>query len=329
MRQKILEILMDNMDEFVSGENISHRLGVTRAAVWKHMELLREEGYEIESVPRKGYRLVDLPDTIDKALIGWRLSTKVLGREIISFDSVDSTNIVAKERAAKGCMEGTVIIADEQTGGKGRLGRSWVSPSKKGIWMSIVLRPVMTPTKAPLITSMAAVAVTQAIANITGLKPTIKWPNDILIDGKKVCGILTEMQGDMDTIQYIVVGIGINVNLDMDDIPDELKDKATSLKIETGSFICRVAMVKALLRELENIYLNYIDTGDSKGIIDYIVDHSATIGNRVKVIGVNTHLEGMAIGLSDNGALLVMLDDGRIEKVMSGDVSVRGMDGYV
>lgn len=329
MRQKILEMLMDNMGNFISGEDMSDKLGVTRAAIWKHMDTLRNDGYNIESVPRKGYRLVNIPDTIDGHVIKWGLSTRVLGSEILSFSSLESTNMMAKEKATDGCREGTVIIADEQTAGKGRMGRGWVSPTGKGIWMSIILKPSINPAKAPLITSMAAVAVIRAIQSISGLHSTIKWPNDILIDGKKVCGILTEMQGDMDSIHYVVVGIGLNVNLDEKDLQRELRDKATSLKIELGNSVHRVEIVQAILTELESIYLYYMETGDPSDIITSIRDNSATVGNRIRVIGVNTSIEGTAIDIGDDGALVVKLDDGQIKRVMSGDVSVRGMKGYV
>lgn len=329
MRQNILKMLIDNMGEFISGEDMSDILGVTRAAIWKHIEILRQDGYVIESVPRKGYKLVEIPDTIDEYVIKGGLSTKLLGTEILSFDVVDSTNAVAKEKAIAGCREGTIIIADKQTGGRGRMGRDWVSPSGKGVWMSIVLRPSIVPTKAPLITSMAAVAVMKAIQRVTDLNVSIKWPNDILIDGKKVCGILTEMQGDMDIIHYVVVGIGINVNLEETDFPKELRDKATSLKMELGVNVRRVDIIQVLLKELEDIYLDYINKGNSNAIITFVKENSATVGNRICVIGVDTSIEGRAIDIDDNGALVVKLDDGQIRKIMSGDVSVRGVKGYV
>lgn len=329
MRQRTLKILMDNIGEFVSGEEISDHLGVTRAAVWKHVDQIREEGYIVESVSRRGYRLVDIPDKIDEIVIKQRLSTEILGSKIVSVNSTESTNTLAKELASEGCEEGTVIIADEQIGGKGRMGRSWVSPPKKGIWMSIILKPRIAPAKAPLITSMAAIAVARAIEIVTGLKPAIKWPNDILIDDKKVCGILTEMQGDMDAIHYVVVGIGINVNLDMEDFPQEIEDRATSLKIESGEFISRAKIIREVLKELEEVYAQYVKTGDSESIISEIEANSATIGKRIRVTGVNINIEGVAVDIADDGALMVMLDDGQMRKIMSGDVSVRGMDGYV
>lgn len=329
MWQKTLKILLDNIGEFVSGEEISDHLGLTRAAVWKHVDQIREEGYIIESVSRRGYRLIEIPDKIDEIVVKQKLSTEILGSKIVSLSSIDSTNTLAKELASEGCKEGTVIIADEQTGGKGRMGRDWISPPEKGIWMSIVLKPHIAPAKAPLITSMAAVAVARAITNITGLKANIKWPNDILIDGKKVCGILTEMQGDMDAIHYVVVGIGINVNLTSADFPEELEDRATSLKIESGEFIPRAKLIRAILKELEGIYIQYGKTEDAGSIISEIKENSATIGNRVRVMGVNLDMEGVAVDVADDGALMVMLDNGQIRKVMSGDVSVRGMNGYV
>lgn len=329
MWRRTLEVLMDNMGEFVSGEDISDQLGMTRAAIWKHVDQIKKEGYLVESVSRRGYRLVEIPDKIDEVIIRWGLDTKVLGSHIVSLNSIESTNMVAKEMAIEGSKEGTVIIADEQTGGKGRMGREWISPSEKGIWMSIILRPSIAPAKAPLITSMAAIAVARAIEGVTGLRPSIKWPNDILIGDKKVCGILTEMQGDMDIIQFVVVGIGINANLDLKDFPKELKDRATSLKLECGESVIRADVIREVLREFEDLYSKYMENRDSQSIISAISKNSATIGKKVRVVGVNMDLEGVAVAIAEDGALMVMLDDGQIQKIMSGDVSVRGMYGYV
>lgn len=329
MWRRTLEVLIDNIGEFVSGEDISDQLGVTRAAIWKHVDQIKKEGYPVESVSRRGYRLVEIPDKIDEVTIRWGLDTRVLGSHIVSLNSTESTNMLAKEMAVEGSKEGTVIIADEQTGGKGRMGREWISPPQKGIWMSIILRPSIAPAKAPLITSMAAIAAIRGIEKVTRLKPSIKWPNDILIGDKKVCGILTEMQGDMDIIQFVVVGIGINANLDLEDFPKELKDRATSLKLECGELVMRADIVREILREFEDLYNKYTETGDSQSIISAISKNSATIGKKVRVTGVNMDLEGVAVAIADDGALMVMLDDGQIQKIMSGDVSVRGMHGYV
>lgn len=213
MKKKILNILKKYEDEYVSGERLSEEFGITRAGIWKHMKSLKEAGYEIESVSNKGYKLIGTPDRIDEEEVTPFLKTKYIGRVFTHFEEIDSTNMEAKRVCAKSAIDGMVITAEAQTKGKGRLGRQWQSPKSRGIWMSVVLTPDISPVLASKTTIIGAAAVYNALKDM-GIEAGIKWPNDIVVNGKKVCGILTEMNAEMDRINYIVLGIGINVNME-------------------------------------------------------------------------------------------------------------------
>lgn len=327
MKEKILRLLKESEGRFISGQSISEKLGVTRTAIWKYINQLREEGYEVESVSRKGYKLVHTPDLLTYEEINDKLKTKYIGKQIIYFDSVDSTNTKAKE-IAQNVEEGTVIIAEEQTKGRGRLGRSWVSHKGKGIWMSIVIKPDLNPVEASKITQVAAAAVSEAIRAI-GINNYIKWPNDIVINNKKTCGILTEMSGELNRINYIVVGIGINVNNNINDFPDELKRKATSLKIESGIKIERKKLVAEILNNFEELYNELVKSNTINKSLKICREYSAVIGREIKIISRSEEFVGKAIGLTEEGELLIKDIEGNVKKIISGEVSVRGMDGYV
>lgn len=324
MKDKILQKLKQN-GGFVSVQEISKELHITRAAVWKYINLLNEEGYDIESVPRKGYRLVSLPDILTYEEIREYLNTEFIGRNIYYFDTTDSTNIRAKE-IANDEKEGTVLIAEEQTSGRGRLGRSWISPKGKGIWMSIILKPNVEPMKLPKITLIGAAAVHKALRNI-GIEAKIKWPNDILIDGKKVCGILTEMSGELNMVNYVVMGIGINVNLDEEDIPDELKNIATSLQISIGRKINRKELTANILNEFEKLYIKFKEKDDIEEVLRICRENSILLGEEVKVIRGDNIRIGKALDINDNGELVVKFGD-NVENIMAGEVSLRGKDKY-
>jgi len=317
---KILEVLRLGGDSYVSGEDLCKDAGISRAAIWKRIEKLREEGYEIEASPHLGYRLVGLPDSLIPSEIKWKLGTKVLGKEVISYKKVDSTNDIAYELAEKKMKEGTVVFADEQAHGKGRHGRQWVSPPKGGVYMSCILRPDMAPSEIPKITLMAAVAVAKAIRVLTGLTATIKWPNDILIDGKKVCGILTEMKAEQDSIDFIVLGIGINVNTSAKALPKT----ATSIGAELRAAgkdeqVSRIELAKNVLETLEKYY-NVLTKNGASPIIEEWKELSAMIGSRIKVVLPKRTFEGLAHDLDRDGALIVRSDSGVLEKVSSGDI---------
>ena len=323
MKNKILEKLKQSED-FISGQEISKELHMTRAAIWKYINILREDGYNIESVPSKGYRLVSLPDILSYEEIKEYLKTDFMGRSIYYFNSIDSTNKKAKEIALDE-KEGTVLIAEEQTAGKGRMGRSWVSPKGKGIWMSLILKPTMEPMKVPKLTLIGAAAVYKALENM-GIKAQIKWPNDVLIDGKKICGILTEMSGELNMVNYVIMGIGINVNLDEGDFPEELKDKATSLKISTGKEINRKELTANILNEFEKLYISFKEKDQMNEVLKICRENSILLGEEVKIIRGNDVRIGKAIDINENGELLIKFEGDKVESIIAGEVSLRGND---
>jgi len=329
MKVEILKALKESPQQYVSGQQLSRLLGVSRTAVWKYISELRQEGYQIESSSRKGYKLITSPDNLSAEEVLVNLHTSFLGKEIRYYETVSSTNNVAKEAAARGCMEGTVIIADRQESGKGRLGRHWVSPPKSGIWMSIVLRPKILPMQAPFITLLAAVAVSKAIEEIAQIKPGIKWPNDIVIHKKKVCGILTEISAEMEQVNYLVVGIGINVNFDISNFPDHIRETATSIKAETGTYVNRVELIVSLLEKFECLYSKAFDEKLRPQLMEEYKAYSVTLGNRVRAVSMNHAIEGYAEDITNDGELMIRTDDGKLHKIISGEVSVRGMYGYV
>lgn len=322
MRNTVLGLLRGKQGEYVSGEDISRGLDVSRTAVWKHVQNLRQEGYVIDSNPRQGYRLISAPDQLwaDEVIHGLR--TKWLGRNVVHFSSIGSTNKEAKRLAAQEAVEGTVVVAESQTGGRGRLCRSWFSPGKGGIWFSVILRPKIHPTEAAKFTFLGAVAVAKAIREITGLQVEIKWPNDIHFKGRKLVGILTELSAEMDAINYIVMGIGINVNMDIEEFPVELQDVASTLKRETGSDISRRLLLQAILEELEQRYEEIRREGFAT-VFSTWRTMNCTLGFQVSVVTADQQFTGLAIDIDAEGALLVKKMDGLIERVLSGDVSIR------
>lgn len=326
MKNKVLRMLKDSKG-FISGEKISDEFNMTRAGIWKYINMLKEDGYNIESISRKGYRLISSPDILNYEEIEEYLDTDFMGRNIHYFDSIDSTNKKAKEMAL-GEKEGTVLVAEEQIGGKGRLGRTWISPKGKGIWMSIILKPKVDPMKVAKITLLGAAAVTKALNNLN-IRSQIKWPNDILIDGKKICGILTEMNCELNMINYVVMGIGINVNLDANEIPEDLRGKATSVKISEGKEINRKELLANILNEFEELYLSFRDKDDLSYAIDICRKNSALIGKEIRVIKGEEIKLGKALDINEEGQLVVEFENGVVENVYSGEVSVRGLEGYI
>ncbi|HHY42709.1 MAG TPA: biotin--[acetyl-CoA-carboxylase] ligase [Thermoanaerobacterales bacterium] len=316
---QLLMLLLENKGKYISGEKISQNFGITRSAIWKQVNCLRNMGYKIISSPRLGYCLEESPDLLLPEEIWAQSSLKIIGSKIYYCQVTKSTNDDAKKIAQEGAQSGTLVIAEKQQGGRGRMGRSWDSPAG-GLWLSIVLRPELSPVDAPKLTIMSAVAVAEAIVQATGICAKIKWPNDILIDGKKVCGILTEMSAEMDAVNYVVIGIGINVN--NDDFPDELKDKSTSLRQIKGEQISRIKVLTALLENLEQYYIEAENEGFEK-IFEKWRALCVNLGRKVKIIGKIDGFEGTAIDIDASGALLVKTLDGQIKKVVSGDVSLR------
>lgn len=325
MKNKILNTLKD-ADGFVSGEELSKILGVSRTAVWKHISKLKQEGYELESVTRKGYRLLHSPDLLTAEELAYGLNTEKIGQKILCFDEIDSTNLEVKRQALDDEKHGLVVVAEEQTKGRGRKGRQWVSPKGTGIWMSLMLKPDLSPSSAPMLTLVAGLAVCEAIQGQTGLEAQIKWPNDIVVQKKKICGILTEMNGEIDHLNYIVLGIGVNVNVE--GFPKELEDIATSLKIASGKEVSRVQLLQKILERLEHYYRIFERDGDLQNLIEGYKSHCITYNKEVKVLGPLETMEGIVVDITDQGELILETEEGT-KKVVSGEVSVRGMYGYV
>lgn len=315
IKDKILEKLIISKGEPVSGEELADELSVSRSAIWKHIKTLRDEGYMIESSTNTGYRLVKTPDTLAPGEIKAGLKTNIIGKDIKYFEETESTNIIARE-IAESVEEGTVVIAESQTGGRGRLGRKWISP-EGGIWLSIIIKPKIQPLYAPRITLLAGVSVAKTIRSF-GLPAKIKWPNDVLINGKKVCGILTEIEAEIDLIDYCVVGIGIDANVDTDSFPEEIRESSTSLKKELGHDINRVELLQKLLSEFEALYLRFQKDG-FPSILEEWRDMSATIGEWVKITTQTRTIYGEAVGVDNEGALILETGEGQLEKILAGN----------
>lgn len=322
MRKRILELLRNNQNAPVSGEEISRQLEVSRTAIWKHIQALKDDGYEIESVPKKGYVLKELPDRLYPAEINAHLNTKWLGRSICYEDSIDSSNNVAKIIANKGCDNGLLVVCEEQTGGKGRLQRGWISPHHHGIWFSVVLKPPFLPEEAPKFTLLAAVAVVKAINKVKGVNAAIKWPNDILLLGRKMVGILTEMSAEFGHINYVVIGTGVNTNGVPEDYPPEVRDLAVSVCDAAQEPFTRVELLCDMLKNMEDLYELAVEKGFDAVLAEWR-KYSCTIGQSVKVIAPDKTYYGKAIDIDSEGLLIVEKDDGEIEKVVAGDVSIR------
>jgi len=315
MKSKILEIL-EKKGDYVSGEEISKEIGISRAAVWKHIKKLRELDYEIDSKTNEGYKLIKSPEKQIEFELERLLETKIIGKKILFFEEVDSTNNKAKQ-IALGENEGTVVISEMQTSGRGRRGREWYSP-KGGVYVSFVLKPNVSPEKASQLTLVSSLALVKTLNSMdNNLNAKIKWPNDILISGKKISGILTELSADVEKINYIVVGVGINLNTEKGILPEN----GTSLKIEMKEEVSIKLFLKSFLEHYDSIYQEYIN-----GKIDLIIErwknNSDTLGKKVKIIGINETFEGLAKDIDENGALILQTKEKEI-KVYSGDVSLR------
>lgn len=315
----VLAFLAEAGDEYVSGEAISDKLGLSRAAVWKHVNALRGQGYRIDALPARGYRLVEIPDRLGELELRPLLATHDLGQALHWFPEVGSTNDVAKQLAEEGAAHGEVVVAEAQSAGRGRRGRSWASPACRNVYLSAILRPELAPARAPELTLLASVAVCQTVRQ-AGVAASIKWPNDVLVNGKKVAGVLTELAADPDQIQWVVVGIGINVNVRPDELPDEVRPVATSLAVERGQPVPRALFTVALLGTLEE----WLDRHAAEGfepVRQAWRSMSDTLGREVRVHLGDRVLEGVAEDIDAAGALLVRAGAG-VERVLSGDVEL-------
>ncbi len=320
MKEQVLHLLKEQQPEFVSGELICKNLGVSRTAVWKHIQALRAEGYAIVSRPRAGYRLAGVPDRLYPQEILSGLKTEFMGRRIFYFVQVPSTNVLARELALAGAPDGALVVAEEQTGGRGRLGRGWFSPAGKGIWCSLILYPPVNPAAAPPLTMLTAVAVARAVRLVVDLTPGIKWPNDLLLGGKKICGILTEMSAEMERINYLIIGTGVNVNID--NFPGEIANTATSLKACAGRTVSRVELLQAYLQEMEQLYRIWIKEGFAP-VLKLWKDLCVTLQRPVRVSSLKESIEGWAEDVDEEGNLVLRLADGTVRHITAGEVSLR------
>lgn len=324
MKYEIIRLLREKKG-FVSGEELGEKLHVSRGAVWKNISKLREEGYKIASATNRGYFLEDSDDIINRFEISFGLSTKFIGKSCLYFDEVDSTNDEAKRQAEKGCDNGLVIVSDVQSNGKGRRGHEWFSKKGDGIWFSVVLKPDIFPVETTGLTLAAGLAVCRAIRKHTGLEAFIKWPNDIIINGKKAVGILTEMSAEIEKVKFIILGIGVNVNTEK--FLGELEKKATSVYIETGKKFNRAIFLQCILEELESVYEKYIQGGFFKRFYDEYMEFCLNIGKNVKVIYKGREVYGIATGISEDGELIIKDENNGEIKIFSGEASVRLNNG--
>ena len=326
MKAEILAWLRES-DKFVSGQELCNRFGVSRTAVWKVINQLKKEGYRIEAVQNKGYHMISSPDLLSKYELESRLDTEWLGKKIVFKEITTSTNADVRRMAEDGAEEGLLVVADGQTLGKGRRGRTWESPKGTNLYFSMLLKPDFSPDKASMITLVAAYSVAKVIRKNTGLDAKIKWPNDIVVNKKKVCGILTEMSMERDYIHHIVVGVGINVN--EEGFPEEIAGMATSLKNEKGSLISRANLLSDILAQIEKDYAIFLQADNLKPFVDDYNKMLVNKGALVKVLDPKGEFSGIAGGINEEGMLIVFKENGQIEKVYAGEVSVRGMYGYV
>ncbi|ASB88733.1 bifunctional biotin--[acetyl-CoA-carboxylase] synthetase/biotin operon repressor [Bacillus sonorensis] len=320
LRKKLIQLFTEADGEFISGQKISEELGCSRTAVWKHIEELRKSGYELEAVRKLGYKMKKKPDKISEDEIRLGLKTEKMGQTIHFQDVVASTQKIAHELANNGAPEGTIVVADKQTEGRGRMSRAWHSPEGTGIWMSLILRPEIPVQKTPQLTLLAAVAIVQAIEEQTGIVAEIKWPNDILINGKKAVGILTELQAEADQVHSVIVGTGINVNQHADDFPGELQETATSLRIESGEKIDRAALIQTILLTFEKRYSDYLTHG-FKPIKLLWESYAITLHRQLTARTLSGTFHGKALGIDDEGVLLLETSDG-IKKIYSADIEI-------
>lgn len=315
MRKDVLFFLKDH-EGFISGEDIASKLNISRASIWKHIHELREQGYEIEAVPHLGYRLVSIPDKLYPWEISYRLKTSFLGKHYFYFDEVTSTMEEAFQYALEQSPEGTVVVAEQQKKGRGRFNRAWISPRDKGIYFSFILRPKLSPQEVSKITLLCSIGCVRALSAITGLQCAVKWPNDILVNNKKICGILTELNADQDTVHFVTVGIGINVHTAAQHLPSG----ATSIFLETGKKILRADLLKKTLEEIESCYRSFLRDGFDT-LREEWRSHCSLWGKQIKVHLLNSTIEGQAIDIDAQGCLLIRNNFGLIEKVTSGDVA--------
>ena len=315
---EILRLLKSTAGGYLSSARLSEQLGISRAAIWKQVSALREQGYAIDALPSKGYRLGTGPDRLFSEEIQEGLRTSIIGREIVYFAETDSTNHRAALLAEGGGKDGTVIVAEAQSAGKGRLGRRWTSPAGVNLYLSIILRPVIAPRAAPLLTFLSSLATARAIELESGLRPTVKWPNDVLLGGCKVAGLLNEMNAETERVNYVILGIGVNLNMTQEQFPADLRYPATSLALALQHPVDRVRFCRRLLGEIDTLYRDYPD-GQS-AILDGWLSYFDLLGKKVAVDEPSRNIVGLVTGVAADGALLLALENGSTERILAGDV---------
>ncbi|MGN1148227.1 MAG: biotin--[acetyl-CoA-carboxylase] ligase [Lachnospiraceae bacterium] len=326
MKSEILSLLRGT-DSYISGQELCERFGVTRSAVWKAIGQLKKEGYEIEAVPNRGYRLTACPDVLSQNELESRMHTKWAGKRLAYYDSIGSTNVQAKLMAEEGAPAGTLVVADEQTAGRGRRGRGWDSPPGRNLYFTLLLRPDFAPDKASMLTLVMALAVWEAMEETYEAKAGIKWPNDIVLQGKKVTGILTEMSMQGEDIQHVVIGVGINVK--KQEFAPEIAERATSLEAELGREISRALLLEKIMEHFEKDYEAFCQTYDLSLLMETYNACLVNCGREVRVLDPAGEYTGLAQRINEKGELLVQTPDGKVQEVYAGEVSVRGIYGYV
>ncbi len=326
MKSEILSLLRESGD-YVSGQELCEHFGVTRAAVWKAINQLKKEGYDIDAVQNRGYRLVSERELYGKNELESRIRTRWAGRNVVFYEITDSTNVQAKRLAEQGAAQGTLVVAEEQTAGRGRRGRDWRSPAGSNIYFTLLLRPEYTTDCASMVTLVMALAVREAVQEICGTDVGIKWPNDVVVGGKKVTGILTEMSLEGMEIQHVVIGVGINVKEQT--FPAEIADKATSLEEAAGKSVSRAALLQKIMEHFEVDYEKFLQTKDLSLLKQGYNGALVNLGREVRVLDPAGEYGGTALGINEKGELLVRTADGSVKEVYAGEVSVRGIYGYV
>lgn len=323
MENKILNELK-KANDYISGENLSSALNVSRTAIWKHIKNLKLRGYVIEGISNKGYKLISSPDLLDKNELSSLIRTDTIGKNIVYFNEIDSTNIKAKELAQRNIEDGSIIIAEKQTLGSGRFNRKWISPNG-GLWFTLVLRPNLPPNEAPKITQIAAAAIYKTLSDLD-INISIKWPNDIILNNKKLCGILAEMKCDMDTVHYLVLGIGMNININEKDFDEITRPIATSLKIQFNREFNRSEILANFLNNFERLYYKFVNALDLSETISICRNHSNIFGKKAKLLTYNKEEIVTCISLSDTGDLIVKDSSGNEKAVLTGEISFKGIN---
>nr|WP_149474087.1 biotin--[acetyl-CoA-carboxylase] ligase [Oceanobacillus polygoni] len=318
-RDQLIQLLAENGDAYISGQALSDSIGISRNAIWKQMKELEKDGYQIEAKPRVGYRITEFPDKLSSNTLKWGLDTAWLGKTILHHPTVDSTQAIGHQAAREGGPHGTIIVADEQTGGRGRMNRSWHSAKGKGMWLSIILRPKILPNHAAQLTLLTATVLADVLDKYDSVKPFIKWPNDILINEKKAAGILTEMQAEQDQIQYILIGIGLNVNQTRDDLHEDIQSKATSLRIESGNELSIKNLIQELLIAFEASFDKYMEQGFLP-IKKKWESYGFKIGEEIAIKTFKDYWRAPFHGISEDGALCTETEEGKPISLYSAEI---------